>query len=256
MYLESRQAIYSSPHAGAIANKLLRKCLAPTSNYECVHTPGLWWHVTRPIQFTLVVDDFGLKYIGNKHVEHLIKALKKDYKLAKDWESNLYCGITLDWNYEEGYLDISIPGCTEKLIQRVRHEKPKKPQHNPYQDPPQIFGTSAQNTVLPKKSAELDERIFRRVQQVISGIPYYNCAVDITVLPALGTIVCAQSQATKITKKKVSQLLDYLATKPNEKKTVSVHPAWYSTSTQTPHICPNHKHAAVFLAIFSLATHL
>ena len=87
MYLEIRQAIYSSPQAGAIANKLLKNFFAPTSNYECAHMPmpGLWWHNARPIQFTLLVDDLGVKYIGKEHDKHLLKALKKDYKLGKDW---------------------------------------------------------------------------------------------------------------------------------------------------------------------------
>ena len=78
------RAIYGLTQAGALAYKLLRKRLAPADYYGYTHMPGLWQHVTRPIQFTLVVDDFGVKYIGNEHVEHLIKALKKDYKLAKD----------------------------------------------------------------------------------------------------------------------------------------------------------------------------
>jgi hypothetical protein len=26
-------------------------------------TPGLWTHVSRPISFTLVVDNFGIKYV-------------------------------------------------------------------------------------------------------------------------------------------------------------------------------------------------
>jgi len=33
--------------------------------------PGLWKHNTRPMQFTLVVDDFGVKYVGEEHANHL-----------------------------------------------------------------------------------------------------------------------------------------------------------------------------------------
>jgi hypothetical protein len=40
------------------------------------HTPGLWKHQTRPIRFTLVVDDFGVKYCGEDNFEHLVKAQK------------------------------------------------------------------------------------------------------------------------------------------------------------------------------------
>ena len=74
------------------------------------HTPGLWKHVTRPIQFTLVVDDFSVKYSCREDVDHLITTLKKDFTLSEDWEGDLYCGITLTWDYVRRTLDISMPG--------------------------------------------------------------------------------------------------------------------------------------------------
>jgi hypothetical protein len=58
--------------------------------------PGLWYHVTRPIQFTLVVDDVGLQYVGKEHAQHLIDALETDYTLSKGWTGGIYCGITLN----------------------------------------------------------------------------------------------------------------------------------------------------------------
>ena len=45
-----------------------------------LHTPGLWRHVSHPIPFTLVVDDFGVKYVGKNHADNLVNALKKKYK--------------------------------------------------------------------------------------------------------------------------------------------------------------------------------
>ena len=66
-------------------------------------------HKTRPAWFTLVVDDFGIKYIRRQHAEHLIGVLKEFYKVEVDWDGSLYCGITLDWHYEDKYVDISMP---------------------------------------------------------------------------------------------------------------------------------------------------
>ena len=63
VYLEVRRAIYGLPQAGALANKQLKKFLAPDGYYEVAHTPGIWRHATRPTQFSLVVDDFGVKYV-------------------------------------------------------------------------------------------------------------------------------------------------------------------------------------------------
>jgi hypothetical protein len=71
--------MYGLPQAGIIANKLLKKCLAEQGHYELPHTPGLWRHKHRPVQFTLVVvvDNFGIKYVGKEHLEHLLTALKE-----------------------------------------------------------------------------------------------------------------------------------------------------------------------------------
>ena len=89
--------------------------MAPHGYYEVAHTPGLWRHVTRPVQFTLVVDDFGVKYVGEENAKHLIKAIKDEgYKLEVDWSGTRYCGITLDWDYDERTLVISMPGYVQK----------------------------------------------------------------------------------------------------------------------------------------------
>ena len=118
-----------------LANKLLnlKACLAPAGYYEVTNTPGLWKHVSRPIASTLVVDDFGVKYVGKKHADHLVNALKKNYKIWEDWTGSLYCEITLDWNYTQRTLDISMPGYIKKQLQKYKHDMPKRPQNCPYQ---------------------------------------------------------------------------------------------------------------------------
>jgi hypothetical protein len=83
--------------AGILANKQLRQKLAPFGYHECVNTPGLWYHDTCPILFTLMVDNFGIKYINNEDVKHLIASLKRMYTLTEDWTGKLYCRIALDW---------------------------------------------------------------------------------------------------------------------------------------------------------------
>ena len=41
----------------------------------------------RPICFTLVVDDFGVKYVGEEHARHLLDAMKQYYKVADDLDT-------------------------------------------------------------------------------------------------------------------------------------------------------------------------
>ena len=70
--------------------------MGPTGYYEVARTPEIFTHVTRPIQFSLVVDDFGVKCVGKEHADHLIKPLERHYdKTLVDWDGKLYCGITL-----------------------------------------------------------------------------------------------------------------------------------------------------------------
>jgi hypothetical protein len=87
--------MYGLPHAGILANPLIVHCLAVHAYHQTKFTPGLWRHGTRPIQFTLVVDDFGVQYVGQEHAQHLIDALENDYTVSKDLNGGLYCGITL-----------------------------------------------------------------------------------------------------------------------------------------------------------------
>ena len=57
--------MYGLPQAGLLANELLEKRLneAGYRQSKLKLVPGLWKHDWRPIQFTLVVDDFGVKYV-------------------------------------------------------------------------------------------------------------------------------------------------------------------------------------------------
>jgi hypothetical protein len=78
VYIEIRKGIYGLKQAGLLSNQLLQTRLAPFGYYPERHTTGLWLHKTRPISFTLVVEDFAVKYMGKQHAEHLRNALGLD----------------------------------------------------------------------------------------------------------------------------------------------------------------------------------
>ena len=75
VYVEIRKVIYGLPQSGRLTNEQLPKFLEPEEYYEVTHTPGLWRHKTCLIQFTLVVDNFGVKYAGKEHADHLLSIL-------------------------------------------------------------------------------------------------------------------------------------------------------------------------------------
>ncbi len=77
--------MYGLPQAGLIANELLEKQLNEHGYRQSKLIPGLRTHDTQPIQFTLVVDDFGVKNVNKEHALHLYKVLEAHYKLTCDW---------------------------------------------------------------------------------------------------------------------------------------------------------------------------
>ena len=62
VYCEIRKGMYGLPQAGIIAQELLQERLAKVEYHQSQIIPGLWTHKTRDICFTLVVDDFAIKY--------------------------------------------------------------------------------------------------------------------------------------------------------------------------------------------------
>jgi hypothetical protein len=84
VYIEIRKGMYCLKQAVLLANQLLQTCLEPLGYYPARHTPGLWLHKTRTISFTLVVDDFTVKYVGKQHAGHLRNALLRPYELPTD----------------------------------------------------------------------------------------------------------------------------------------------------------------------------
>ena len=60
IYFEILHSCYGLPQSGRLANDLLRTRLEKAGYYEAATTTGVWSHKWRPIQFVLLVDDFGI----------------------------------------------------------------------------------------------------------------------------------------------------------------------------------------------------
>ena len=85
VYVKCVCGMYSLPHAGIIAQTMLEERLEKHGYRQSDKTPGFWKHDTQPMSFTLIVDEFGVKYVGKKHANYLINVLKKHYTVAEDW---------------------------------------------------------------------------------------------------------------------------------------------------------------------------
>ena len=150
-----------------------------------------------------MVDNFGVNYVGKQHVEHLVHCLKKHYaKVSEDWEGKLYCGLTLDGNYIERWVDISMPGYIKRIRQKYEHIPPNKTQHSSYRAQPKVYVTAAQNSMPTDDSPLINYEQNKLLQHINGGVLYYGRAVDLTILPALISISSEQASAMENTKKK------------------------------------------------------
>ena len=96
VYVKIGQGVYGLPQIGIIAQEQLAERLDKHGYKQSKILPGLWTHISPPIFFTLVVDDFGVKYTNKKDAEHLLEVLQEDYQVKPDWERRRYIGIKLD----------------------------------------------------------------------------------------------------------------------------------------------------------------
>ena len=101
IYFEILQGFYGLLQSGRLANDLLHTRLEKAGYYEAAKIPGLWSHKWCPIQFVLLVDDFGIEYVGKQHTLHLHKILEHNYKIKNNWEGKKFSGIDLAWDYND-----------------------------------------------------------------------------------------------------------------------------------------------------------
>jgi hypothetical protein len=78
------KGMYALHQAGILSFNKLKIHLTTHDYAPCTHIPGLWTHSTRNITFSLVVDDFGIKYTNRDDAIHLITALTEIYTVTTD----------------------------------------------------------------------------------------------------------------------------------------------------------------------------
>ena len=96
VYIEIRKGMYGLPQASCIANNQLQQHLAKYGYRHSKVTNGLRTHKIRDTKFTLVVDDFRVKYTSAANINHLLNALKDLYKITIEWMGSHFIGIDLE----------------------------------------------------------------------------------------------------------------------------------------------------------------
>ena len=112
--------------------------------YKCETTPGLWRHKWRATNFVLIVDDFGVEYVGKRHAEHLLTTLQKHYTVTTDWTGSKFAGIDIAWDYNKHTCCTTMPGYIDAVQICFGHPDPTKPEDSPHKHRAIAFGAREQ----------------------------------------------------------------------------------------------------------------
>ncbi len=183
--------------------------------YEAHSTPGLWKHKWCPIQFCLIVDDFGVEYVGIEHFNHLSTLLKKYHQIQTNMAGNKIVGIKVQWDFPVQRVRIDMRTYIDTLLLTLDWPKPRKPQLSPFIAMPIAYGQKTQLTPEKDTSATLSPERLLRVQEIIELLLYYARAMDNKLLVALNAIAARQFKVTIRTEQLIHTLLDYVAMYPS-----------------------------------------
>jgi hypothetical protein len=157
----------------------------------------------------LVVEDFGVKYVGKEHAMYLLGALQKLY-----WAGTLFSGLTIQCNYSKIYVDISMPNYIPAMMHKFQHATPNKHQGAPHTWTTPSYGAKVQYATVKDNSPILPASQIMTIQQKVGTLLYYAVSVDLFMLAALVTIASLQAEATQPTKNECSWLMDYATSNP------------------------------------------
>jgi hypothetical protein len=164
-----------------------------------------------------VVNDFGIKYVGQEHAEHLKASIEKHYQISCNWTGSAYCGLTLDWYYKHKFVDLSMPGYIKAALHKFQHPTPTHPKNAPHTWNQPVYGAKTQYIEAQQDIPPLPQKDVPRIQKLTGTLLYYARAVDPTLILPLNVSASEQTQATTATADKLIRLLKYCATHPEDK---------------------------------------
>ena len=214
--VEITKGIYGLPQAALLAKQRLDAHLAAHGYHES-STPCLYKHTTRPIMFTLVVDDFGIKAHEQQHLDHLLNTLRLLYTITTG-DGSKYPGMTLEWDYRNRTVSKSMPGHLAKNLKRFNVIL-KRPTYTPGGYVAPQYGSKAQQMAVVDESAPLTPEQKKTIQEIIGAFLYYARVIDSTMLKKVNELGSLQATATENVARKVDAFLQYAATYPVTKVT-------------------------------------
>jgi hypothetical protein len=166
MYCEIQKGMYGLPQAGIIAQELLTDQLKLHGYSQSKTTPGLWKHNSHPIDFSLVIDEFGVNYIGKENAQHLLDTIQKYYRCLCDWDREQYCGLTITWDYDRCKVHLLMPTYVQKALQCFQHPPPRIQQKQPHSHVKKKYSVKEQFAKPINETPTLDKARKKFIQEV------------------------------------------------------------------------------------------
>ena len=208
--------MYGLKDAGKLSNMRLVSLLSASGFIETT-TPCLFRHVSRPISFVLVVDDFGIKYQNRDDYDYLISCLSRLYHVKSHPIASKFLGFAITHDRSQRTLSLSYPGYVDALLLRLRPHG-VKPAASPAIYHPPVFGSSAPQHATTDSSPPASTAQKKELEIAIGYLLYYGRCADGRVLTATCALASAQSTATLATMADLDRLLGFVAAHPNGMK--------------------------------------
>ena len=127
IYVRIKKGMYGLVQSGISTHYAIKEHLNPYGYATENIIQYLWTHTAKDINFTLLVDDFGIEYTHKKDADHLILSLQAKYEVTQDCTGGLYCGIKLKGDYKKRQLDIANPGYVKYALNKFQDPTPTRP---------------------------------------------------------------------------------------------------------------------------------
>jgi hypothetical protein len=129
--------------------------------------------------------------------------IKKNYNISSDWKGDAKCGLTLEWDYKNRTVDLSMTGYIKAALHKYQDPAPARPEHAPHTCNPPIYCA---------KTQFVTDKEVNKLQQLSGTLLYYARDFDPTLIMPINVLASEQSKATNVTADKVIKLLNYCNT--------------------------------------------
>jgi hypothetical protein len=222
VYVEINKSIYGLPQSGRLSQDRLIKHLEKYDYVQCPNTPALFRHRVKNFAFTLVVDDFGIKYTDEADLDEFLAVLRKQYEITEDRnDTQKYVGITIAHDRINNKISLSMPGYVEKALKRFGLINPKGANSPAVYVSPE-YGKLVQYEETDDTSA-VSPAAKTRIQEIVGVFLFYARAVDPTMLTAVNKLASKQANPTENVVAASERLMQYAARFPNA--TIQIRPS-------------------------------